>query len=206
MEYSSDEWGWIEAEWAFCCHGRAAFISPGDFRQAKAWAEAGIPAEVLVAAMGVFFERRARRPRPRAFVALSHLGKDVAKEMSFRKTLSRAGEALKVDFPAWDSVKEPLQSDFKAKAAFEAWMRLKCDAVLPESSGYLEHLDSEHEAYRTFIEIAAESLGPDRAVLEAGLTEKLRAVDISEGSVVWKRAWDHHFAKDICAAWGLKPL
>jgi len=203
MEYSSEEWSWIEAEWAFHCHGRAAFISPEDFRQAKAWAEEGIPAEVLVVAMGTFFERRAKRPRPRAFVALAHLGKDVAKAMSFRKALSRAGEALKIDFPDWDAVKEPLKSDPKARAAFEAWMRLKQDTFLPESPGYLEHLDSERKAYKVFIEIAAENLGPSRTVLEAELKEKLRAVDISEDSMVWKRAWDYHFSKDVCAAWDL---
>jgi len=203
MEYSSEEWSWIEAEWAFHCHGRAAFISPEDFRQAKAWAEDGIPAEVLVAAMGTFFERRAKRPRPRAFVAFAHLRKDVVKAMSFRKALARAGESLNEDFPAWDTVKEPLKSDPKAKAAFDTWMRLKQDSFSPESPGYLEHLDSERKAYKAFIEIAAENLGSNRTVLENNLTEKLCSVDISEGSVVWKRAWEHHFAKDVCAAWGL---
>ncbi|MDR2697202.1 MAG: hypothetical protein LBB40_01855 [Holophagales bacterium] len=206
MEYSSEEWSWIEAEWAFHCHGRTAFISPEDFRQAKAWEEEGIPAEVLVAAMGTFFERRARRPRPRSFVALTHLGKDVAKAMSFRKALSKAGDALKTNFPGWDAVKEPLKSDPKAKAAFEAWMCLKLDSFSPESPGYLEHLDAEREAYKAFVEIAAVNLGPSRVALESELTEKLHSVDIPESSVVWKRAWDHHFAKDVCAAWGLEGI
>jgi len=202
MEYSSEEWNWIEAEWAFHSHGRAAFISPEDFCQAKAWADEGIPAEVIVAAMESFFERRAKRPRPRTFVTLAHLKKDVAKAMSFRKALARAGEAVKEDFPTWDSVKEPLKSDPKAKAAFEAWTRLKCGAPSPESSGYLDHLDSERKAYRVFVEILAKALGPNRAVLEAKLIEKLRSVDIPEGSAIWERAWSHHFAKDVCAEWG----
>jgi hypothetical protein len=38
------------------------------------------------------------------------------------------------------------------------------------------------------------------------LAEKLLAVDIAEGSIVWKRAWDHHFAKDVCNAWGLEGV
>jgi hypothetical protein len=206
MEYSPEEWSWIEAEWAFYRHGRTAFISPDDFRQAEAWAGEGIPAEVIVAAMGILFDRGAKRPRPRTFVALSHLGKDVAKEMSFRKALSRAGEGIKTDFPGWGSVKEPLQSDPKAKVAFEAWMRLKCGALPPESPGYLERLDSEREAYSVFIEIAAEKLGSGRAALEYSLAEKLRAVDIPEGSAVWKRAWNHHFAKDVCAVWDLEGV
>ena len=203
MEYSPEEWGWIEAEWAFHCHGRVAFMSPEDFRQSKAWADEGIPADVIVAAMESFFVRRAKRPRPRAFVALSHLEKDVAKAMSFRKALSKAGEAVVADYPAWDSVKEPLKSEPKAKAAFEAWMRLKCTPPSPESSGYLDHLDAERGAHRAFVEVAAVALGHNRTAIEAKLTDKLRAVDIPEGSVVWKRAWEHHFAKDVCEAWGL---
>jgi len=203
MEYTPEEWNWLEAEWAFHCHGRTAFISPEDFRQAKAWSEEGIPAEVVVAAMEAFFERRAKRPRPRAFVALLHLRKDVEKAMTYRKAISRAGEAMAINAPAWDSVKPPLNADPKAKAAFEAWMRLKYSAPPPESPGYLEHLDTERTACDAFVDIAAGALGPNLARLQANLTEKLHAAEISEGSVVWKRAWDRHFSKDVCAAWGL---
>ena len=203
MEYSSEEWKWIEAEWAFHCFGRTAFLSPEDFRQAKAWAEQDVPSEVVVNAMGTFFERRAKRPRPRAFVAMSHLKKDVEKAMSLRRVVSRAGDAIKVDTPEWVNVKEPLKSDPKAKSAFEAWMQIKCSPLTPESSGYLEQLDSERRAYRHFIDIASEALGPSRTSIESKLKEKLRSVDISEGTVVWKRAWEHHFAKDVCQAWGL---
>jgi hypothetical protein len=203
MEYTSEEWSWIEAEWAFHCFGRTAFLSTEDFRQAKTWAEQGIPAEVLVSAMGSFFERRAKRPRPRAFVALTHIKKDIEKAMSFRRALARAGEAIKKDYPEWDTVKSPLKTDPKAKLAFEAWMQIKCNAPQPESSGYLDYLDTERKAYMSFIAIAAEALGPNRVALETKLAEKLRSVDIAEGSVVWKRAWDHHFAKDVCMEWGL---
>jgi hypothetical protein len=203
MEYSPEEWSWVEAEWAFHCHGRTAFISPEDFRQAKAWADEGVPAEVVVAAMDSFFERRAKRPRPRAFVALSHLKKDVAKAMAFRKALNRAGDAPETHFPAWDSVRGSLKSDPRAKAAFEAWTRLKSNAPPPESPGYLDHLDSERGAKNAFVAMAAEALGPDRGALEANLKKKLHAADIKEETMVWKRAWEHHFSKDVCAAWGL---
>ena len=206
MEYSPEEWSWIEAEWASHCFGRIAFITPEDFRQAKEWEGQGIPAEVLVNAMGAFFERRAKRPRPRAFVALSHLKKDVDKAMSLRKAISRAGDMLKADPPAWGVVKEPLKSNPKAKAAFEAWMRLRCSTPSPESPGYLEQLDSERRAQRAFIELVASCLGPARDGLEAELAERLRSVDIKEGSVIWKRAWDHHFAKDVCRVWGLEGI
>jgi hypothetical protein len=74
----------------------------------------------------------------------------------------------------------------------------------PDSSGYLEQLDAERRAYRHFVEIASEALGPNRTSIENKLKEKLRSVDISEGTVVWKRAWEHHLAKDVCQAWGLE--
>jgi len=196
----------VEAEWAFHCHGRTAFISPEDFRQAKAWADEGVPAEVLVAAMDAFFGRRAKRPRPRVFVALSHLKKDVAKAMSFRRALGRAGEALPEAGLAWDSVRGALKPDPKAKAAFEAWMRLKRDAPEPESPGYLDYLDIERGARNTFVGLAADALGPRRAALEECLAEKLRSADVKEGTVVWNRAWEHHFSKDVCAAWGLDVI
>jgi hypothetical protein len=206
MEYSPEEWSWIEAEWAFHCFGRTAFISPEDFRQAKVWEEQGVPSDVIVSAMGAFFDRRAKRPRPRAFVTLSHLKKDVEKTTALRKALSRAGAAAKADLMAWDKALEPLKSDPKARKAFEAWMRVKCNAPSPESPGFIDHLDSERKVYRVFVEIAAKALGPLRAELEARLAEKLLAVDIAEGSVVWRRAWDHHFAKDVCSAWGLEGV
>jgi hypothetical protein len=203
MEYSQEEWNWVEAEWAFHCHGRTAFISPEDFRQAKAWAEEGVPAEAVVAAMDSFFGRRAKRPRPRAFVALSHLKKDVARAMAFRKALARAGDAPDARLPAWDAARGALKTDPRAKAAFDAWTRLKADAPPPESPGYLDHLDIEREARNAFVAMAADALGPGRGALEAKLAEKLRAANVKEGAAVWKRAWEHHFSKDVCAAWGL---
>jgi hypothetical protein len=156
--------------------------------------------------MDSFFERRAKRPRPRAFVALSHLKKDVVKAMAFRKALNRAGEALEAHFPAWDSVMDELKTNPKAKAAFEAWMRLKGDAPPPESPGYLDHLDMERDARNAFVAVAAAALGASCDALEANLTEKLRSADVKEGTAVWKRAWEHHFSKDVCAAWGLKVI
>jgi hypothetical protein len=203
MEYSLEEWSWVEAEWAFHCHGRTAFISPEDFRQAKAWADEGIPAEAIVAAMDSFFERREKRPHPRAFVTLSHLKRDVAKAMSLRMALNRAGEPPKARFPAWDSVRGALKSDPKAKAAFDAWMRIRGNAPSPESPSYFDHLDLERGARNCFVALAADALGPSLSALEANLAEKLRSADVKEGTAVWKRAWGHHFSKDVCAAWGL---
>jgi hypothetical protein len=203
MEYSPEEWNWLEAEWAYHCFGRTAFFSPEDFRHAKEWAEQGVPADVLVGAFGTFFERRAKRPRPRAFVALAHVKKDVEKAMARRKAIVKAGEAVEADSPEWDQVKAPLKFDPKAKAAFDEWARVRQGAPEPESAGYLEHLDLERKCYMAFVDIAAEQLGPRLAQIEKELADKLRSLEITEGSVVWKRAWEHHLAKNVCAEWGL---
>jgi len=203
MEYSPEEWNWLEAEWAYHCFGRTAFLSPEDFRQAKEWAEQGVPADVLVHAFETFFERRAKRPRPRAFVALAHIKKDVEKAMTRRKAIVRAGEAVETDSPEWDQVKPPLKSDPRAKAAFDEWARVRQGAPEPESPGYLEHLDLERKSYMAFVAIAAEQLGPRLAQIEKELADKLRSLEIPEGSIVWKRAWEHHLAKNVCAEWGL---
>ena len=203
MEYSPEEWNWLEAEWAYHCFGRTAFLSPEDFRQAKEWAEQGVPADVLVRAFDAFFERRAKRPRPRAFVALAHIKKDVEKTMARRKAIVKAGDAVEVDSPEWGQVKPPLRSDPKAKAAFDEWARIKQGAPEPESAGYLEHLDLERKSYMAFVAIAAEQLGPRLVQIEKELADRLRSLEIPEGSVVWKRAWEHHLAKNVCTEWGL---
>ena len=93
MSYTREELDWLEAEWAFHLHGRTAFLSREDFLQLESWAQVGVSAEAVVAAMGAFFERRAKRTRPRAFVALAHLQRDVDKAVKLRQALARAGEA-----------------------------------------------------------------------------------------------------------------
>ena len=50
-----------------------------------------MPADAIVNAMEAYFTRRAKRAKARAFVALSHLAKDVAKAVKLRSALERAG-------------------------------------------------------------------------------------------------------------------
>jgi len=160
----------------------------------------------VVEAMAGFFGRLAKRPRPRRFVAFSHLKKDIAKALSFRNALNRAGDALGDGLPTWDSAKNPLKSDPRARAAFEGWMRIRGRAPTPESPGYLDHLDSDRAACREFVAIAADALGPALKDLKEGLAEKLRSVEITEGSAVWRRAWDYHYSKAVCDAWGFEGM
>jgi len=102
-------------------------------------------------------------------------------------------------------VGEPLRSDPKARLAFEAWRRLQGSAPLPDHPGYLDHFDEERKAYRTFVLLAQATLGGRVAELERDLAARLQESKIPEGSVVWKRAWEHHWNRMICEAWGIAP-
>lgn len=203
MSYTREELDWIEAEWAFHLHGRSAFLSREDFATLQKWDADGLPAGALVGCMGAYFERRAKRPRARTFVALSHLEKDVAKALKLREALQRAGvETPKI--AGWDKVKEPLRSDPRAKAAFEAWARLKGSAPGPDAPGYLDHFDAEQKARRELVAVAEDRLEPGlKATLVQALESRLKEAQIEPGSFVWKRAWEHHWGMKVCEAWGL---
>lgn len=203
MSYRREELDWLEAEWAFHLHGRTAFLSREDFLQLEAWAEQGVPAEALVAAMGAYFERRSKRPRPRSFVALVHLQRDVDKAVKLRQALVRAGDA-----PAcaegWEQVAAPLRGDPRARALFEAWQRLAGTIPAPDHPGYLDAFDAERKALQALLTLGAETLGAQAEALRTELAARLKEAGIEEGSLVWRRAWDHHWTKALGEALGLK--
>jgi len=203
MTYSREELDWVEAEWAFHLHGRSAFLSREDFAQLQAWDGEGVPAEALIGAMEAYFERRAKRAKPRSFVALSHLERDVAKAMKLRQALRRAEPEAAVDLAEWNSVQEPLVSDPRARAAFEAWRRLQASVPTPDHPGYLEHFDAERQAYRALVALAESALGGRAEVLREELSARLREAKIGEGTLVWKRAWEHHWSRLVCEHWGI---
>lgn len=200
--YSREELDWLEAEWAYHLHGRTAFLSREDFLQLQAWAQGGISADAVVAAMGAYFERRAKRPRPKAFIALSHLEKDVQKANKLRQALARA-DAPGAETSGWAQVASPLREDPKAKAAFEAWARLKAAAPAPDSPGYLSHFDHEQDAQRALLELAEAALGAKAEALRDALTQRLAEAKLAPDSLVWRRAWKHHWARLVFEAWGL---
>lgn len=202
MPYSREELDWIEAEWAFHLHGRSAFLSREDFLQAQTWAEAGVPADLVVAAMGSYFERRAKRPKARGFVALAHLDKDVAKALRFQGALKRAG-ADRTELGAWSAVAEPLRSQAPAQAAFAAWQALKAAAPDPDNPGFLDHFDAERKAFRSLVALAEAALGARGEALRSEQVLRLREGGLEEGSLVWQRAWGHHWAQAVCDAWGI---
>lgn len=200
MAYTREELDWIEAEWAYHLHGRSAFLSREDFAQLQAWDGQGVPADAVVNAMETYFERRAKRPKPRTFVSLSHLAKDVAKAMKVREALRRT-EAEAAPVEGWDDVLEPLHSEPRARASFEAWCRLRANAPPPDSAGFLDHFDAERRAFGELVALAEGALGLRAQDLREDLKQRLDASKLQEGTFVWKRAWDHHWARLVCEAW-----
>ena len=201
MPYTREELDWIEAEWAYHLHGRQAFLSREDFLQVQAWDAEGAPAELVVSAMEAYFQRRAKRPRPRAFSAMAHLGKEVEKALKLRQSLLRAGPAASSS--GWEGVGEPLRSDPRARAAFAAWSALKGAAPSPESPGFLDHFDRERGAFLEVVRLAEQALGPAAEDLRQRLSQRLAEAKLEAGTPVWERAWKHHWGRLVCEAWGI---
>jgi len=204
MPYSREEKDWLEREWAYRAWGRAGLLSTDDYRQVLAWEADGVPMDLVIAALNAFFDRREKREKPRTFVALKHLDRDVTKAVKLRESLLRAGPALVVG-QGWKQVKPPLHDDPSARAAFDAWQRLRAAAPSPEAAGYLAHHDQEREARAALLALAEAALGPAAAALRLELRQRLVAAEMKEDSLVWKRAWSHHWARLVAAAWNL-PL
>ncbi len=202
MAYSPEEWEWLEAEWAFHLHGRSAFLSSDDFRQLQLWEGEGVSAEIIINAMGAYFERRAKRPRPRSFVKVEHIAKDVAKGLKLREALHR-GEAPKADMAAWSNVSEPLRSDPKARLAFETWQRLKASTPSPDAPGFLDHFDAERSARKALLTLAETMLGHQAEPIRKGLEERLLEAQLKPGSLVWTRAFQHHWELRIAESFGI---
>lgn len=201
MAYTREELDWVEAEWAFHLHGRSAFLSREDFLQLQAWAGEGVPADAIVNAMEAYFARREKRGKGRTFVALAHLAKDVAKAVKLRAALAKAGPAGAA--PGWEAVKEPLRSDLRARALFAEWQRLRAAAPAPDAPGFLDHFDAERKAFRELVAAAEERLGEGAGPLREQLTARLAESRLEAGTLVWRRAWDHHWSRMVCEAWSL---
>lgn len=204
MPYTREEKDWLEREWAFRAWGRAGLLSTDDYRQVLAWEAEAVPMDLVVSALNAFFDRREKREKPRTFVALKHLDRDVAKAVKLREALHRAGPELDAG-RGWAQVKAPLKDDPAAKAAFETWQRLRATAPAPEAAGYLAHHDEERQARAALLAQAEAALGPEAEALRAELNRRLEAADMKPDSLVWKRAWSHHWARLVAAAWNL-PL
>ncbi len=204
MAYTREEKDWLEREWAFRAWGRAGLLSTDDFRQVLAWEASAVPMDLVVSALNAFFDRREKREKPRTFVALRHLDRDVARAVKLREALLRAGPDLDPGRD-WERVKPPLREDPAARSAFEAWQRLLASAPSPESAGFLAHHDQERKARGELLAMAETALGSAAESLRTELRQRLMASDMKEGGLVWTRAWNHHWARLVAQAWDL-PL
>jgi hypothetical protein len=133
-------------------------------------------------------------------VALNHLAKDVAKAVKLRSALAKAAQE---PVAGWDKVKEPVRSDPRLRVLFEAWKRLEASAPAPDSPGFLDHFDAQRKAFRELAAQAEARLGPQGEPLREALTGRLREANLEEGTLVWKRAWEHHWNRAVCDAWGI---
>ena len=200
--YAPEVLDWLEAEWAYHLHGRSAFLSREDFLQIKAWAEGGVPAEAIVAAMEAYFQRRAKRPRAKAFIQLSHLEKDVQKARKLRQALAKAGDGP-VEGAAWEGVGAPLRDDPQARLAFETWRQIQGAAPAPDSPAFLEHFDAERKALAALVDRCETALGPRAEGMREALRQRLLEARLEPDSLVWRRAWGHHWGKMVLEAWGI---
>ncbi|MBI4912308.1 MAG: hypothetical protein HY823_06195 [Acidobacteria bacterium] len=203
MTYTREEMDWVEAEWVYHLHGRQAFLSGEDFRQLREWEEAAVPPELLVNAMEAFFQRRSKRGRRGAFLAMAHMARDVEKALKLRAALDRGGPGL--GGGGWEGVREPLASDPRARAAHKAWSALKASAPPADAPGFLEHFDREREAFSALVACAEAALGPGAADLRNRLEARLQEAKLERGSSTWRRAWAHHWGRLVCEAWGIAP-
>lgn len=137
-----------------------------------------------------------RRPRQNIIQPAAILNRLKAER---EEVLSRIGA-----ISAWSRVTDPLRSNAAAYRAFGEWQNLKAAAPASDSPGFLDHFDAESAALRAFLVLAEVALGSKRRDLEAQLTARLHEAQLIAGSKVWARAWDHHWARAICNAWGLE--
>ncbi|MCE1228126.1 MAG: hypothetical protein LWX11_01340, partial [Firmicutes bacterium] len=136
------------------------------------------------------------------FVALSHLERDVVKAVKLREALRRS-EPESLSLEGWEQVKAPLRDDPKARSAFETWRRLQAQTPPPDDPGYLDHFDETRAAFRQLVKVAEVALGPEAEKLRTALAARLAEAKLEEDSLVWKRAWDHHWGRTLCEAWGI---
>ncbi len=202
MSYSPEEIEWLEREWAYRAYGRAGFMSPEDYRAWKVWEAEGVPMDAVVASLNAFFDRRDKRSKPRSFVALKQIEKDVQKAMKLREALRRAGPEL-VPVKGWEGVREPFASSPTGRLAFEAWMRARAALPSPEDPGYLARFDEERQAFATLVEGAEAALSSAAEPLKEALRTRLLEAQLKEGGAVWNRAWRHHWGRAVLEHWNI---
>jgi hypothetical protein len=83
----------------------------------------------------------------------------------------------------------------------EALERLRATRPRPGSAGELDHHDREREA-RAALVTALEARMPNQDARKSELERRLVAGGTTPGSLVWRRAWSHHWSRIVLAATG----
>lgn len=196
--YTRQEFDWIEAEWAYACHGRQTFLSVDDFRQVEQWQAAGICAASVVEAMTAYFTRLAQRPRRPHRIKIAWIQPELDKAQARQQRLA---ELPVVHFPAaanWDQVIEPLRSDPQAKQAWTQWWFLKFNEPGPDAPGFLEYFDQTRAAEAQLLKLAEAHLRTlGAANPEAQLATQLAEQNLTPGTDLYKRVWRHHWTRAV---------
>lgn len=201
MLYTEEELKWIENEWSRNLYGRTVFISREDYQQLLIWSDAGVPADVVVNAIHSYFQRHTKNRKGRSFVAMSYLTNDVARLLKSSLAIN-LNEAL-TDNELWINVKEPIRSDSRCHLLFKTWKHIKLEAPHNDSPAFLTYLDAEHKALKELVTHAESQLGDKIEPLRSDLMTKLLELKFVEGTLGWRRAWEHNWMRIVCDFWGI---
>ncbi len=206
--YTRQEFDWIEAEWAYGCHGRQTFLSVDDFRQVEQWQAAGIRAASVVEAMTAFFVRLAQRPRRPNRIKLAWIQPELDKAQARQQ---RFAELPLVKFPAtanWDKVIEPLKSDPQAKQAWTQWWFLKFNEPGPDAPGWLDHFDQTRAAEAQLLKLAEAHLDRLSGITNPRSTLALQLSEqgLQKGTDLYTRVWRHHWTRAVFKAFNVPEV
>ena len=199
MPYTREELDWIENEWSHNLYGRPAFISREDYQQLQTWSDAGVPASDVINAIKVYFQRRAKNSKGRSFVALSYLANDVAKALKLSSTINLTD--VLAENSLWNKVKEPMRSDLRGRLLFVTWKRLQISAPSNDSPAFLTYFNDEQKALKELVDYAESQLGDKVEQLQIELRTKLVESNFIEGTISWRRAWEHSWMRIVCDFW-----
>ncbi|WP_306598847.1 hypothetical protein [Geothrix sp. 21YS21S-2] len=87
---------------------------------------------------------------------------------------------------------------------YEEWKALKAKAPAPDSPGFLDHFDAERKKFNELVVLAEGQLGDRKKHLQDELRARLVASKLQEESLVWRRAWNHHWNRIICEMWDIE--
>ena len=104
---------------------------------------------------------------------------------------------------AWDQASAEFRAVPGSKEALDSYLVLRASFPSPESTGYLTHHGMEREARAAMLAKAEIGLGHKAETLRGGLNQRLIAADMEASSLVWKRAWNHHWARLVAVEAGL---